>query len=114
MQTGAVQYFHRIEPLLLLGCEERPDLPVELLQDHIRFGARFLVNRRELRSSRSHERFDLALLRLGQLQHMGQHSGHVRRSFMAERRRTIGSLPVDELRPGEESREAKGDWNQFC
>ncbi len=56
MQTGAVQYFRRIEPLLLLGCEERPDLPVKLLQDHIRVGARFLVNHRELRTSRGHER----------------------------------------------------------
>lgn len=113
VQTGAVQDFHRIEPLLLLRCEERPDLPVELLQDHVRVGARFLVNRSELRTSRGHERFDLALLRLGQLQHVGQHAGHLRRSFVAERRCTSGSLPADELRPGEENREAKGDWNQF-
>ena len=55
----------------------------QLLEDHIRFGSRFLMNRLELRSHGSYERFDLALLRIGQLKRSRQHHGQVLWPVMA-------------------------------
>ena len=77
VRTSPVQRLHSIKPLLLVGREKRPDLRVELFEHHIRFGSRFLMNGLELRSHASDERFDLALLRVGQLKRSRQHHGQV-------------------------------------
>ena len=108
-----MQQLHRIKTLLLVGREERPNLRVELLDNNLRFGPRLLMNRLQLRSHGSHERLDLALLRIGQLEHVRQHGGHVLPPFVAEWRCIVGRLRPGELCHGEKSREAECDWNEF-
>ncbi len=83
MHTGPVQRLHGIKPLLLVRCKKRSDLRVELFEDHIRFGSRFLMNRLELWPDGSYERFDLTLLRVGQLERSCQHHGQVLWPVMA-------------------------------
>ena len=107
-----MQRLHGIETLLLVRGKERPDLRVELLKNRVRFGPRLLMNRVELRSHGSYERFDLALLRIGQLKGVGQHRSQVLRPVMAGR--IVGCLRAGELCNSREGRDTNYDRNKFC
>ncbi len=111
MRTGPVQRLHGIKPLLLVGREKRSDLRVELLEHHVRLGSRFLMNRLELRPHGSYERFDLTLLRVGQLKRSRQHHGQVLLPVMA--RRIVGCLRAGELCDSHEGRDTNDDRNEF-
>lgn len=109
------QGFERVEFLHLLRREERANLIVELLQDRVRLGPRLLVNRLELRLHGGDRRLHLRLLRIGQVERVGEHRGEVMRTVMMMRRTrlVVGTLGAGELTAGQRRDRTERERNQF-
>jgi hypothetical protein len=84
-----MQRLDGIEPLLLVGIEERPDLVVQLFHDCIGLFVGLLMDGIELRLHRFDLGLHLRLLRIGQRERVGKHRGKVRRPVMESGRRWI-------------------------
>ena len=77
-----MQGLESVEFLQLLSREIGANLGVELLDDWLRRRSRLLMDRFKLRFDRVDERLHLGLLRIGQVEDVRQHRGHVRAAVM--------------------------------
>ena len=97
LRPGTSQRFQRVEFLLLVSREQRANLCVQLLDDRLGRGARLLMDRVKLRLDCGDQRLHLGLLRIGQVEHVVQHRGHIRWTVVVPGFSVAGCLRARQL-----------------
>ena len=98
-----MQRFESVQTLLLIGAKQRANLCIQLFDNGIRRLPSLLMNGIELRLHLRHQRLDLSLLRIAQVEKPRQHQGQIGWTMMMKRHWIFRSLCICDRRKSKQA-----------